>query len=941
MKNIFRTKKNDSDSESNSDAQRSNISDEASDINTSNEYIDPEVKLPKKFTSDSTSVQDTSKKMHKNPINLKISDIPPELVPIVRLFAAHTHRRYHEGIFLMLHDVSSDGVPKSTKWKETFGVLLGSQLALWDANKLGKSTSLKNITQRPTYINFTDAKVVPLDPVSGALAEDRKKMQNTLVVSTGLKNRYFLQFKKKQSFNTWHAALRLSQYESTALQEAYTGAFLASKGMQLGDIKVVLANTKFDYKDWVSIRLGVGLPWLRYYAVISQSTKKGKAYGRITLFENDKKVKKKDIVATIISTKSLYAVYPSSPALIDSSTLIRLEGNIQFGKDGEPEERSIFIMPEKHNAVPGYDTIIRFLFPVMNAFKLYGRPHKLIPDKSDDKSLFFGLPASPHVYYLSVKDLLPSTNSANSSSWTSSDWQGEIKQILSSKMAAGYTGDGSLSNLPKDLFSSAFGSDGLYFGPQKSTKMDVLAKPSMKLIRKSMKRYKIPDSPTEPPLPEPIKDSQPEDINDLTDPSRNRSTKSGVLSEIYSKYSNSPFGDSEVRSSSLSSTVNYTPHSAEFNSSANNLSRRELYMNAADSSSNDSIQEDGGYIDNPSPVSNEIENVQKNKKDSLPPSYSSEFDGKDIPTPIAEIYAAQKAIEENTPDLSNEKATYQPYEQKGLSIANINEFQDFSNNNNLRNKKPTNIYTIEGMRPNPNVPIVDSKVVNNKNNMQPTNIEQPQDRSVSGGQMPAARPNNRQITPNNQMMDQQVAPNNSIPMSQNQMPMSQNQMSMPSNQMRPQNQMGMMGNQMRTQRQGGMMGNQMNSQNQAGMMGNQMRPQNQMGMMGNQMRPQNQMGMMGNQMRPNNNRMMMSSQMMMGNQMRPNNQMNMMGGQMRTNNGPMMHPNQQGRPYPMNNGRPNNRPMNHINNGQNQYQARNNYSQFMPQSQNQTAYPYA
>ena len=127
---------------------------------------------------------------------------------------------------------------------------------------------LMEATSKPTYVNFTDATFRPLDPNEAVVAEGKKKLQNTLVVSTTLKNRYFLQFSDKEAFAQWHAAFRLSAFEFTALQEAYTGAFLSTKGAKLGDIRVILAGTKFDYEDWVSVRFGAGMPWKRCLSLI-------------------------------------------------------------------------------------------------------------------------------------------------------------------------------------------------------------------------------------------------------------------------------------------------------------------------------------------------------------------------------------------------------------------------------------------------------------------------------------------------------------------------------------------------------------------------------------------------------------------------------------------------------------------------------------------------
>ncbi|SCU95269.1 LAMI_0F01772g1_1 [Lachancea mirantina] len=398
------------------------------------------------------------------------SSVTPELVPIVTLLSAQAHRRYHEGIFLILKDLNSDGSPAERKWKEVYAVLLGTQLALWDARLLAENNHdpdmLMKATSKPTYINLTDANFRPLDSKENVVTGSDKKLKNSIVLSTTLKNRYFIQLSDKEAFNQWHGAMRLSAFEFTSLQEAYTGAFLSTKGSKLGDIRVILADTKFDYEDWVSVRFGAGMPWKRCYAVISQPTKKsskGKRYcGEINFFENDKKTKKSQAMTTIKDADAMYALYPSSPTLIDSSTIIKLEGSVKFGKKDEPKQTDIFIMPEKHYAVPGYDTIIRFLVPSMNAFQLYGRPERLIADRSNFDSLLFGLPTLPHVHYLQTEDLHPLINSVSSKDWSVLEWRKHIKTILSKRLNKGYTGCGSSEGLTGALSSPAISTNELF-----------------------------------------------------------------------------------------------------------------------------------------------------------------------------------------------------------------------------------------------------------------------------------------------------------------------------------------------------------------------------------------------------------------------------------------------------------------------------------------------
>lgn len=103
---------------------------------------------------------------------MESSPVSPELVPILTLLNAHTHRRYHEGVFLILQDLNNNGTHAARKWKDVYGVLLGTQLALWDAKELAEFTDpscpvsekkLKEVASKPTYINLTDATLRTLD----------------------------------------------------------------------------------------------------------------------------------------------------------------------------------------------------------------------------------------------------------------------------------------------------------------------------------------------------------------------------------------------------------------------------------------------------------------------------------------------------------------------------------------------------------------------------------------------------------------------------------------------------------------------------------------------------------------------------------------------------------------------------------------------------------
>ena len=100
-------------------------------------------------------------------------------------------------------------------------------------------------------------------------------------------------------------------------------------------------------------------------------------------------------------------------------------------------------MPEQHSSVPGFDTLIRFMVPLLDSFGLYGRPKRLKADRIDPDSLLFGLPTLPHVHYLELGDLLPFTARGDFLSWDVKQWSSSLKDIMRGKLSQGYEGCGS------------------------------------------------------------------------------------------------------------------------------------------------------------------------------------------------------------------------------------------------------------------------------------------------------------------------------------------------------------------------------------------------------------------------------------------------------------------------------------------------------------------
>lgn len=412
--------------------------------------------VKKRFTSGSHSSPTKDDLRSSTPApDDDLQNLSPELVPIVTLLSSQSHRRYYEGIFMLYYDLNGDGKPADREWKEVYGILTGNQLAYWDAANLAEfrnnPTVLLENSSKPNYINFTDSVYNAMKVLPAA----KQNLDNVIIVSTTLKNRYIIQLKSINDLNNWYLALRLSNYEYQSLQQAYTGALLSARGSRLSDIRTILAEKRFDHEDWISIRYGSGMAWKRCYAVVEPSTSKKSKFtpGRILLFENDQK-KKKQLMAVVTNASAVSAVYPQSHLLIDHSTMLKLEGYINFKSPSlstkvskksieDFKNTSIFLMPEQHSSVPGFDTLIRFLVPLLDSFGLYGRPKKLRAERQDPDSLLFGLPTLPHVHYLELDDLQSFTTRPDFLNWDVKTWSDNMKGVLKSKIDRGYEGCGS------------------------------------------------------------------------------------------------------------------------------------------------------------------------------------------------------------------------------------------------------------------------------------------------------------------------------------------------------------------------------------------------------------------------------------------------------------------------------------------------------------------
>ena len=313
---------------------------------------------------------------------------------------------------------------------------------------------------------------------------DEQPLQNILSISTAGRNRYLLHFNSHHSLIQWTSGIRLAMYEHSTLQEAYTGALIAGKGKTLNNIGVIMERARLPVQEWVRVRFGAGVPWRRCWCVIdppsekdyqkaAKEQKKKSAYdrshapilkGEIRFYDSKKEAEKKKKharpIASISDAYSAYAIYPQAKELIDASSLLKIEGHITIHSDPPSStEGFVFIMPEVHPAVSGFEMLLRFLFPTWDTFGLYGRPGRLVASVLDPRSLMFAMPKHKRYGYLEILDVSGLILTDGSSGWSEQDWRKKMKELTGQRMNA--VEDGSRSHSR----SASRSSKRLSFGP--------------------------------------------------------------------------------------------------------------------------------------------------------------------------------------------------------------------------------------------------------------------------------------------------------------------------------------------------------------------------------------------------------------------------------------------------------------------------------------------
>lgn len=238
-----------------------------------------------------------------------LTELPPELLPVVNLINAQRLRTYISGS-LWLQEHGSSG------WAPAEATLTGTELALYIDG-----------SANPKYVNIQDCSVI-VGNNAASYSYDLTILQDFD------NNQKVLRFDVQQDLLNWLAALHLAKFEQTSLNEAFTAVMLSLKGPELLDIFTLLAHKKrFARFEWCDLRLPqVSSKWIKTYMAIIPGD--GKKKGRVEIYTNDK-INKKTLILYVNDADAVYNVYPEDHRMIDNNGIMKLEGQVFVNKEYE------------------------------------------------------------------------------------------------------------------------------------------------------------------------------------------------------------------------------------------------------------------------------------------------------------------------------------------------------------------------------------------------------------------------------------------------------------------------------------------------------------------------------------------------------------------------------------------------------------------------------
>ncbi|KAJ3782119.1 hypothetical protein GGU10DRAFT_276198 [Lentinula aff. detonsa] len=347
----------------------------------------------------------------------------PEIRSIVSLTVAHAHKIYFSGPLLRRIEREANGskphshpqthpqpqpVMNSASWEQVWAQLGGTTLSVWGMKEI-EEASREGREVPPSYVNITDGFVQVLGSVTipaqqgqgQSQASQARKYTNVLTLNTAGSNLILFACPNTQSLISWAAALRLSAWEKSRLEEIYT-AHLCRITLVARDVPSTLVRGRLE--GWVRIRIAGQTDWKLVWMVVvepgddlgrvnsnnpisppssagttmtgfkkkrmsalfyresdnhgkdkdkdKEKDKRNNAKGEgpmVLIYLSPKTKDRKKPLLTLTGVSQAFAVYPERPELITRSTLIKLEalfGQEESAGSMRGREGWVLVMPQ-------------------------------------------------------------------------------------------------------------------------------------------------------------------------------------------------------------------------------------------------------------------------------------------------------------------------------------------------------------------------------------------------------------------------------------------------------------------------------------------------------------------------------------------------------------------------------------------------------------------
>ncbi|CCG80830.1 PH domain protein [Taphrina deformans PYCC 5710] len=335
-------------------------------------------------------------------------NLPAPFQSIISQLEARKTKLYYEGYLQKCSDYTgSSKSPHEGEWQDVYASLSGTVLSTWSAPELDLADTIGALSKvPPTYINLMDARI-----------EQNERADEILITTLGNKKFRLRSAQDTMDTKKWTLAIRLSAFERSRMQEAYTSnLFLKYSVKETTNIP----NGEEKWAGYVDARICGGdvaqTQWTKLWCTVndhvgrknllskrlSSSSDNGNHERELRFFEDKKSKSPMIIVEGVIAA---YACYPEHVSLIESAGMVKVEGNVRafharstFGSDGyaliipkAPEKSKRLSLSSFSAETPTLaQNILKLLYACWSAFSLYNLPQKLLLNTNHAKALGFG-----------------------------------------------------------------------------------------------------------------------------------------------------------------------------------------------------------------------------------------------------------------------------------------------------------------------------------------------------------------------------------------------------------------------------------------------------------------------------------------------------------------------------------------------------------------------